>query len=101
MAGKNFRCSECGMEFETREKMDEHNKRQHPGMQGQTGGGWERSGQQSGGGGGREQGAGRDMSGTERGKQQQGTGPEQGGSQRGGQQNPGRSGSERDRTPDR
>jgi hypothetical protein len=33
MANRTYRCSECGVEFETREKLDDHSRRDHPGMQ--------------------------------------------------------------------
>ena len=72
---KDFTCRACGAQFDSRDKLDQHNRREH-GTQGQAGGG----GQQSYG-----------DSGTQRGGQQQpgqsgqqrGEGGQQGGPQRG------------------
>jgi hypothetical protein len=88
MAAKTYRCSECGVEFDTRDKLDDHSRRDHSGMQK------------------------RDMSGTERGGSKQMGESERGGQwgpgggergqtgTRGGQQGPGRSSPGQSAAPD-
>jgi len=33
MAGKNYRCPDCGAEFDSRERLEEHGRQTHPGSQ--------------------------------------------------------------------
>ena len=95
MAGKTYRCSECGVEFETRDKLDEHGRRDHPGAQKRDMTGTERGDKVG------EPGRGGSMGESERGGQWGPQGGERGQTgKRTGQQNPGRSGPGQSATPD-